>query len=88
MSKGGTTRSRVRSWYSVAENASRALRKACGSSWQLVQRTWQDDAGNKRQTGEIQVTHVGPGLQFATAEVTKSTAEGSRSSSGEEKQTA
>ena len=29
----------------------------------LVQRTWQDDAGNKRQTVEIQVTHVGPDLQ-------------------------
>ena len=27
---------------------------------------------NKRQTIEIQVTHVGPDLQFATAEVTKS----------------
>lgn len=43
----------------------------------LVQRTWQDDDGNKRQTVEIQVTHVGPDLQFATAEATKSTAEGS-----------
>jgi single-strand DNA-binding protein len=42
----------------------------------LVQRTWQDDSGNKRQTVEIQVTHVGPDLQFVTAEVTKSTAEG------------
>jgi single-strand DNA-binding protein len=60
----------------------------------LVQRTWQDDAGNKRQTVEIQVTHVGPDLQFATAEVAKSTAEGLKSSSdgpsaassGEEKQ--
>jgi single-stranded DNA-binding protein len=35
----------------------------------LVQRTWQDDSCNKRQTVEIQVTHVGPDLQFATAEV-------------------
>ena len=42
----------------------------------LVQRTWQDDSGSKRQTVEIQVTHVGPDLQFVTAEVTKSTAEG------------
>lgn len=43
----------------------------------LVQRTWQDDSGNKRQTVEIQVSHVGPDLQFATAEVAKSTGEGS-----------
>ncbi len=47
----------------------------------LVQRTWQDDSGNKRQTVEIQVNHVGPDLQFATAEVAKSTAEGLGSSS-------
>ena len=43
----------------------------------LVQRTWQDNDGNKRQSVEIQVTHVDPDLQFATADVTKSTAEGS-----------
>ncbi len=42
----------------------------------LVQRTFEVE-GQKRQTVEIQVTHVGPDLQFATAEVTKSTAEGS-----------
>jgi single-strand DNA-binding protein len=46
----------------------------------LVQRSWQDDDGNKRQTVETQVTHVGPELQFATAEVAKSSAEGSKSS--------
>jgi hypothetical protein len=34
----------------------------------LVQRSWHDNAGNKRQTVEIQVTQVGPDLQFATAE--------------------
>ncbi len=46
----------------------------------LVQRTWQDDGGNNRQTVEIQVTHVGPDLQFATAEVITSTADGLGSS--------
>jgi single-stranded DNA-binding protein len=46
----------------------------------LVQRTWQGGDGNKRQTVENQVTHVGPDLQFATAEVARSSAEGSRSS--------
>ena len=62
----------------------------------LVQRSWQDNDGNKRQTVEIQVTHVGPDLQFATAEVAKSSAEGlswssdgpSAASSAEEKQSA
>jgi single-strand DNA-binding protein len=40
----------------------------------LVQRSQQDNDGDKRQTVEIQVTHVGPDLQFATAEVTKAAA--------------
>ncbi len=43
----------------------------------LVQRSWQDSDGNKRQSVEIQVTHVGPDLQFATAEIAKSSADGS-----------
>jgi hypothetical protein len=30
-------------------------------------RSWQDNDGNKRQTVEIQGTHVGPDLQFAAA---------------------
>jgi hypothetical protein len=60
-------------------------------------RILQDNDGNKRQTVEIQVTHVGPDLQFAIAEVAKSTAEGgwvsssdgpSAASSAEEKQSA
>ena len=39
----------------------------------LVQRSWQDNDGKKRQTVEIQVTHVGPDLQFQSAEVSKAT---------------
>jgi single-strand DNA-binding protein len=64
------------------------VRNPSQSSPELVQRSWQDKDGNKRQTVEIQVTHVGPDLQFATAEVAKSTAEASKSSSAEEKQSA
>jgi single-strand DNA-binding protein len=89
---------RCTAWRSVAENASRTLKKGMRVfvAGKLVQRTWQDDAGNKRQTVEIQVSHVGPDLQFATAEVTKSSAEGlgsssdgpSAASSAEEKQSA
>jgi len=44
---------------------------------------------NKRQTVEIQVTHVGPDLQFATAEGLGSCSDGpSAASSAEEEQTA
>ena len=72
---------RCTAWRSVAENASRTLKKGMRVfvAGKLVQRTFEVE-GNKRQTVEIHVAHVGPDLQFATAEVTKSTAEGLRSS--------
>ena len=70
---------RCTAWRSVAENAAHTLKKGMRVivAGKLVQRTWQDNDGNKRQTVEIEVTHVGPDLQFAAAEVAKSTAEGS-----------
>jgi single-strand DNA-binding protein len=88
---------RCTAWRSVAENASRSLKKGMRVfvAGKLVQRTFEVE-GQKRQTVEIQVTNTGPDLQFATAEVAKSTAEGSSSpsdvpsaaSSVEEKQSA
>ena len=73
---------RCTAWRSAAENAARSLKKGMRVfvAGKLVQRTFEVH-GNKRQTVEIQVTHVGPDLQCATAEVTKSSAEGSGSSS-------
>jgi single-strand DNA-binding protein len=67
-------------WRSVAENASRTLKKGMRVfvAGKLLQRTFEVE-GNKRTVVEIQVSHVGPDLQFATADVTKSTAEGSPS---------
>ena len=89
---------RCTAWRSVAENASRTLKKGMRVfvAGKLVERSWQDNDGNKRQTVEIQVAHAGRDLQFATAEVAKSTAEGlssssdgpSAASSAEEKQSA
>jgi single-strand DNA-binding protein len=69
---------RCTAWRSVAENASRSLKKGMRVfvAGKLVQRTFEVE-GQKRQTVEIQVTNTGPDLQFATAEVAKSTAEGS-----------
>ena len=70
---------RCTTWRSVAENAAKSLKKGdrVFVAGKLVQRTWEKD-GVKRQTVEVQVTSVGPDLQFATAEVAKSTADGSR----------
>jgi single-strand DNA-binding protein len=73
-------------WRSNAENAAQTLKKGMRIfvSGKLVQRTFEVE-GQKRQTVEIQVTHLGPDLQFATAEVRKSTPAGLKSSSAEEK---
>ena len=69
---------RCTTWRSVAENAAQTLKKGMRVfvTGKLVQRTFEVE-GNKRTVVEIQVTHVGPDLQFATAEVAKSTAESS-----------
>lgn len=42
--------------------AVRSVKKGMGVfvADKLVQRTWQDDSGSKRQTVQIQVTLVGP----------------------------
>jgi single-strand DNA-binding protein len=69
---------RCTAWRSVAENAAQTLKKGMRVfvAGKLVQRTFEVE-GNKRTVVEIQVTHVGPDLQFATADVARSTADGS-----------
>jgi single-strand DNA-binding protein len=64
---------RCTAWRSVAENAAHTLKKGMRAfvAGKLVQRSWQDDASIKRQTVEIQVGHVGPDLQFQSAEVVR-----------------
>ncbi len=66
---------RCTAWRSVAENASRTLKKGMRVfvGGKLVQRNWKDNDDNKRQSVEIQVTHVGPDLQFQSADVNKAT---------------
>ena len=69
---------RCTAWRGVAENAAKSLKKGQRVMviGKLVQRSFETE-GQKRTVVEIQVQHVGPDLQFATAEVAKSTAEGS-----------
>jgi single-strand DNA-binding protein len=63
---------RCTAWRSVAENSSATLKKGMRVfvAGKLVQRNFEVE-GNKRQTIEIQVTHVGPDLQFQVAEVNR-----------------
>jgi single-strand DNA-binding protein len=59
---------RCTAWRSVAENASRTLRKGMRVfvAGKLLRLAWQEDTGNKRRSVEIQVRQVGPDLYFAT----------------------
>jgi len=63
---------RCTAWRSVAENAAKSLKKGQRVMviGKLIQRSFETD-GHKRTVVEIQVTHVGPDLQFATAQVEK-----------------
>jgi single-strand DNA-binding protein len=67
---------RCTAWRSVAENLSATLKKGMRIfvAGKLVQRSFEVE-GQKRTTVEIQVQHVGPDLQFATASVEKARAE-------------
>ena len=67
---------RCTAWRSVAENAAASLKKGQRVMiiGKLVQRNFETE-GQKRSVVEIQVQHVGPDLQFATATVEKVTAE-------------
>ena len=67
-------------WRQQAENVAESLTKGLRAIvvGQLRMRSWETPEGQKRSVTEIEVDHVGPALQWATAQVTKS----SRSDSG------
>ena len=67
---------RCTAWRSVAENAAQSLKKGMRVfvAGKLVQRSFEVE-GQKRTTIEVQVQHVGPDLQFATAIVEKASSE-------------
>ena len=67
---------RCTAWRGVAENAAKSLKKGQRVMviGKLVQRSFETE-GQKRTIVEIQVQHVGPDLQFATATVEKASTE-------------
>ena len=67
---------RCTAWRSVAENAAKSLKKGQRVMviGKLVQRNFETE-GQKRSVVEIQIQHVGPDLQFATATIEKVTVE-------------
>jgi single-strand DNA-binding protein len=62
-------------WRHNAENAAQSLVKGTRLlvAGKLTQRSYEDEGGNKRSVIEVVVSHLGPDLQFATADVEKVT---------------
>jgi len=60
-------------WRDLAENVALSLVKGSRVivTGRLEQRTWENDAGERRSRVEVSADDVGPSLRFATAEVTK-----------------
>src|SRR5438445_9300173 len=70
---GETSFIRCNVWRQQAENAAESLSKGTRVIvvGRLRQRSWEKD-GQKRSTVEVEIEHVGPSLEWATASVTKS----------------
>src|SRR5437879_13768344 len=70
---GETSFIRCNVWRQQAENAAESLTKGTRTIvvGRLRQRSWEKD-GQKRSTIEVEIEHVGPSLEWATANVTKS----------------
>ena len=60
-------------WRQLAENVTESLPKGTTVIvvGKLRQRSWEADDGTKRSKVEVQADHVGPALNWATAEVSR-----------------
>jgi single-strand DNA-binding protein len=64
----------VTCWRSLAENVSESIEKGTRVivTGRMNWRSWETEAGEKRNVVDIQAEEVGPSLQWASAEVTRS----------------
>ncbi len=60
-------------WADQAENAAESLQKGTRVlvTGRLQTRSWENSEGQKRSVTEVEVDNVGPSLQWATAQITK-----------------
>jgi len=65
-------------WRQYAENVTESLQKGTRVivSGRLKSRSYETNSGEKRTVFEVEVDEVGPALRYATAKVTKTTAQG------------
>ena len=63
----------VTCWRSLAENVSESITKGTRVivTGRMNWRSWETEAGEKRNVVDIQAEEVGPSLQWASAEVTR-----------------
>ena len=63
----------VTCWRSLAENVSESIAKGTRVivTGRMNWRSWETEAGEKRNVVDIQAEEVGPSLQWASAEVTR-----------------
>jgi single-strand DNA-binding protein len=75
---GSTLFMRCSIWRDYAEHVAGSLTKGLGVivAGRLVQRDWETKEGDKRVSVELEADHVGALLQYATAEVKRSTRTG------------
>lgn len=78
---GETSFIRCNVWRQQAENAAESLTKGTRAIvvGRLRQRSWESQEGQKRSVTEVEVENVGPSLEWATANITKT----SRQDSGD-----
>jgi single-strand DNA-binding protein len=71
---GETSFIRCNVWRQQAENAAESLAKGTRTIvvGRLRQRSWETPEGQRRSVTEVEVENVGPSLEWATANVTKS----------------
>jgi single-strand DNA-binding protein len=76
---GETMFMRCSIWRDYAEHVAGSLSKGLGviASGRLVQRSYETKEGESRTSLELECDHVGPTLQYATAEVKRSARKGS-----------
>jgi len=70
---GETSFIRCNVWRQQAENAAESLTKGTRAVvvGRLRQRSWETQEGQKRSVTEVEVENVGPSLEWATANITK-----------------
>jgi len=80
----------VTCWRSLAENVAESIDKGDRVivTGRLNWRSWETDAGEKRQVVDIQAEEVGPSLQWASADVTRNERSDSGAPTANQAQTA